>query len=80
MRTCIVRCVVTVFGIVKAFIYLFTTGNCWRPGDLATELETGSGSGHGPPVTVQTEKFCTFFAREVKMKCPKSEEFFGVNT
>ena len=46
-----------------------------------TDMERGgSGSGHGPPVTVQTEKFCTFFAREVKMKCPKSEEFFGVNT
>ena len=35
----------------------------------------GSGSGHGPPVTVQTKKFCNFFARDVKMKCPKSEEF-----
>eukprot|EP00966_Prymnesium_polylepis_P320597 7376972-Prymnesium_polylepis.1 len=28
------------------------------------EVAEGSGSGHGPPVTVQTEKLCTFFARE----------------
>ena len=37
----------------------------------------GSGSGHGWVVRVTSLLFCNFCGQEVKMKCPKSEEFFG---
>ena len=37
---------------------------------------TGSGSGHGWVVGVTSLLFCNFFCQKVKMKCPKSKEFF----
>jgi hypothetical protein len=41
---------------------------------------TGSGSGHGWVVGVTSLIFSCFRGPEVKMKCPKSEEFWGIIT
>ena len=46
---------------------------------LTLNNNKGSGSGHVWlcwVVGVTTLSFCSFLAREVKMKCPKSDEFF----
>ena len=41
---------------------------------------SGSSHGHGPPVNPLKRHTTQAFGQEVKMKCPKSEEFLEIIT